>query len=137
MKALRKAMIIDDDELNNYICSKIITCTGFAKDTVDFTDGAKALEHLITTINENPDELPEIIFLDLSMPGIDGWAFLKEYEKLDKIYKDKIYLSILTTSVYKEDIDKAKTYSDVNTYMCKPLSANELDRISGEINISA
>ncbi|MFC2125659.1 two-component system response regulator [Bacteroidota bacterium] len=133
MKALNKAMIIDDDELNNYICSKIITYTGFAKDTVDFTNAKKALTHLIKTMNENPDDLPEIIFLDLDMPGIDGWAFLKEYEKLDKIYKDKIYLSILTTSVYESDRYKAEGYSDVDTYLCKPLSADELFRISNEM----
>ena len=133
MKALNKAMIIDDDELNNYICSKIITYTGFAKDTIDFTHADQALAHLIKIINENPDDLPEIIFLDIDMPGIDGWAFLKEYEKLDKIYKDKIYLSILTTSVFESDRNKAEEYTDIDSYLCKPLSAEELFRISNEI----
>ena len=134
MKALNKAMIIDDDELNNYICSKIIKYSGFAKNTVDFTDGSKALKHLSNTMNENPDELPEIIFLDLIMPGTNGWSFLKEYEKLDKTYKDKIYLSILTSSVYDADKEKAISFSDVDNYICKPLLEDELLRINGKIN---
>ena len=133
MKALNKAMIIDDDALNNYICSKIITYTGFAKNTIDFTHADLALQHLIEIINENPDDLPEIIFLDIDMPGIDGWAFLKEYEKLDKTYKDRIYLSILTTSVFESDRHKAEGFSDVDSYLCKPLSAEELTRINYEI----
>jgi len=127
-------MIIDDDTLNNYICSKIITHSGFADDTVDFTNATAALEHLIKTMNENPDDLPEIIFLDIIMPGVDGWAFLKEYEKLDTTFKDKIYLSILTTSVFEKDREKAKKFNDVDKYLCKPLSADELYRIAGEIH---
>jgi len=133
MKTLKKAMIIDDDELNNYICSKIITYSGFANNTVDFTNAKVAFDHLIKIINQNPNELPEIIFLDLSMPVLDGWSFLEEYEKLDRTYKDKIYLSILTTSVFKRDKDKAKRHADVNTYLCKPLSTDELYRINEEI----
>ena len=135
MKALKKAMIIDDDELNNYICSKIITYSGFANDTVDFTNAKLAFDHLIETINENPNNLPEIIFLDLSMPILDGWSFLKEYEKLDSIYRDKMYLSILTTSVFKRDKDKAKEHADVDSYLCKPLSTDELYRINEEIQV--
>ena len=130
-------MLIDDDELDNYVCSKIITSSGFAKDTEDFTEVNSALAHLIKTMHENPNELPEIIFLDLSMPNIDGWAFLKEYEKLDRNHKDKIFLSILTTSVFLRDKEKAKEYSDVKAFLLKPLSSDELYQINQEINIVA
>ena len=130
-------MIIDDDELNNYICGKIVKYTGYAEKIKDYTDATKALKDLRYLIEHKPEELPEIIFLDLSMPIMDGWEFLEEYDKLDKSYTSNIYLTILTTSIFESDKERALTFPDVNNYLCKPLSADNLEIINKEMHVIA
>lgn len=130
-------MIIDDDELNNYICSKILNYTGFANQVKEFTDPRKALAHLENLIRENPDELPEVILLDLNMQIMDGWKFLEAFEKLDKTYTNNIYISILTNSVFEADRSKAMAIPLVNNYLIKPLTAEELELIRSNFEVFA
>ena len=67
-----------------------------------------------------------MLFLDINMPIMTGWEFMKEFEKLNTLIKDQIFIYILSSSIDQEDKLKAKNHPDVVDYIEKPLSAEIL-----------
>jgi CheY-like chemotaxis protein len=128
MKPLKRIMLIDDDEVSSYIFSKLITISNFAKQIQSFNNAKEALEFLKKHAGQS-DRLPEIIFLDLILFDMDGWAFLDQFELLDKSVRDKIHLVILTTSFYEKDKIKASNYSSVKKFIQKPITTDHLMEI--------
>ncbi len=63
------------------------------------------------------------------MPVLDGWGFLDGFEKLEKIYQVKTEIYMVSSSVYNEDIEKAKKYSETKMYISKPLLIEKLTEI--------
>ena len=79
---------------------------------------------------ENVDGLPEIIFLDINMPIVDGFVFLYEFEKFNDIVKDKCRVIILSSSDNKRDIDKIVNNNYVIKFVTKPLTEHSLEEIN-------
>lgn len=120
MSVAKNIFLIDDDKLFIFLLKKTIGLTGINTNVTDFIDGRKALEYL----NDNassPDKLPDVIFLDLRMPIMDGWEFLEEYgtivEKLSK--KNKLF--VFSSSISPFDIEKAKNNPNVTDFIIKPI----------------
>jgi len=69
---------------------------------------------------------PDIILLDISMPIMNGWQFLDEYNrrKIDPVGKSAIF--ILSSSVYSDDMNRARLYSQVKSFICKPLNVEKI-----------
>ena len=85
-----------------------------------YENGREALDNLSVILNSN-EKLPEVIFLDLNMPILNGWQFLDEFCKIPNIEENtRIY--ILSSSVYSGDIEKSKKYSIVKDFIQKPLT---------------
>lgn len=85
-----------------------------------FNNGQEALDFLLS----RPEEKPDLIFLDLNMPIMDGWGFLDEGQA--KITKSPTKVAILTSSISEEDRTKAKDYNCVSCFLKKPLDIEEL-----------
>lgn len=121
MNAIENLWLIDDDEIFVFITRKIIEKNSNTRQVTVFKNGQKAIDHFreLTVIEEN---LPEIIFLDLMMPVLDGWGFLDEYIPLYQKLKKKITLYILSSSVSPHDIVRAKSIIEVENFIIKPLS---------------
>jgi CheY-like chemotaxis protein len=128
MNPIRTLSIIDDDELFVFLTKIIIQQTNLINLSTVFGNGLDAINFLKENI-DNPDSLPEIILLDLSMPIMDGWDFLEEYLVLMPKLSRKIDIYIVSSSISPFDIVRAKSISAVTDYIIKPITKEKLIEI--------
>ncbi len=129
----KRILLVDDDQLNNLINSRIIT--KFTDFTVEsFTSGKDGLKYLSTC---DPESFPEVIFLDINMPVMDGWEFLEEYEKIHETLQPKCNVIMLTSSIDFTDIEKSRKYKTVKEFMSKPLTLESLKVVASMSSLSA
>ena len=123
----KKILIIDDDQVNNLICTRIIKEYDQKIEVASVTSGAKALTLLKNFIDE--DSLPNLILLDINMPIMNGWEFLDEYRKLNPGSLKTIDLYMLTSSRFYQNTALDEKYIEVKEFLTKPLTLNILNRI--------
>jgi len=111
-------MLIDDDADDNFFHEREIKKNDLEHIIITKNLGIKALEYL--KLKEEPQA--DLIFLDINMPGMNGWEFLREYKQLDKVLQSRAIIIILTTSNIARDVARANTYSFVADYITKPLT---------------
>ncbi|HLP50208.1 MAG TPA: response regulator [Chitinophagales bacterium] len=128
MKKLNRVLLVDDDDDANHFQEKLFRKYNFAENVDKVMNGADALEYLNKGIKGEYD-LPEIIFLDLNMPRMDGWTFLEKYNQFSDEIKAKIVLIILTSSVNPDDEERAKITPEVKGYKNKFLHKDQLTEI--------
>ena len=121
-------MLVDDNETDNFISKRIIEITKFARNVIIKSSGKSALEYIGTHRND-PSKLPDLIFLDINMPIVDGFVFLYEFEKFAEMVKNKCRVIILSSSDNKRDIDKIVNNDHVIKFITKPLTESELGEI--------
>jgi CheY-like chemotaxis protein len=125
MNPLKKLVLVDDDEVFVFLTTKAIEQTNLAEVIKVFGNGLDALDFIKENAN-NPDSLPEVIFLDLSMPIMDGWQFLEEYVMLNPKIGKSIVIYICTSSISPDDIIKAKEIGAVTDFIMKPIPKDRL-----------
>src|SRR5690554_3086285 len=96
-------MLVDDNETDNFIHKRVIELSGFANEIIIKNSGKSALEYLQTHAR-SIEKLPDIIFLDINMPIVDGFVFLFEFENFSEAIKAKSKIVILSSSDSKRDI---------------------------------
>ncbi|MBX2942068.1 MAG: response regulator [Cyclobacteriaceae bacterium] len=121
-------MLVDDNDTDNFISKRIIEITGFSKRVEVKNSGKSALDYIKENQN-NSEELPNIIFLDINMPIVDGFVFLYEFEKFNELVKNKCKVIILSSSDNKRDIDKIVNNNHVIKFITKPLTEVALEEI--------
>ena len=127
-KVIGLLMLVDDNDTDNFISKRIIEITKFSKRVEVKSSGKSALDYLKENQN-NPSELPNIIFLDINMPIVDGFVFLYEFEKFNELVKSKCKVIILSSSDNKRDIDKIVNNNHVIKFITKPLTEVALEEI--------
>jgi CheY-like chemotaxis protein len=125
LRKYKKVMVVDDNYLDCYIAEKQLKYTGVTDNIIVHNSASVALDELRASHN-NLANLPEVIFLDINMPGINGFDFLDEYDKLDESIKDLVYIIMLTSSVLSEDRVKVAPYPYVRGILHKPLTRDAL-----------
>lgn len=120
-KKINNILLIDDDAVNNFIVINTLKRLDIADKITAATNGLEAIDLIKSYISDNQNDLPKIIFLDINMPIMDGWEFLEEFEKLDSEIKSQIYIYMVSSSVYEDDISRSKTYQSVTDFISKPL----------------
>ena len=129
MATYKSVMLIDDNEIDNIINEKIIEANSFAENILVFQTGQEALEFLNSN-QDNESDLPEIVFLDINMPIMDGFQFLEDFEKFSEKVLEKCKIIMLSSSISPKDIDRAASSKYVKKYLNKPLNARYLEAIT-------
>lgn len=118
-------MLVDNDETDILIASKIILLSGLCKQTIEFTSARQALEYLE---NEGTDtaRLPDLIFLDMNMPLLNGARFLEELDILAPRLSKNPKVVVLSAYSRSAGTEKSLETSRVIRFMGKPLNQSAL-----------
>lgn len=127
-----RVAIIDDNYIFCFIFEKLIKkYDKYSIDVITFNNGKDALDYLLLNRN-NKELLPNLIFVDINMPILNGWEFMDSLTRVNVSVFDDITFFIVSSSDNKIDINKAKEYSIVKNYLHKPLDKLKLFSILDE-----
>lgn len=121
----KSIILIDDDAITNMINTKIIKMS-FNFEVHDYVNAQQALDQLKHYTEISPEKLPDIIFLDINMPIMDGWEFLEVFQNFSEDVLSKCKVFILTSSIDLDDIKKSKKYRVVKNFVSKPLTTEKI-----------
>ena len=119
-------LLVDDDEINNFISIKLIKKALLNTEIMACLNGKFAIDQLVEIQRNDPSKLPDYILLDINMPIMNGWEFLDEYKRLniDPLGRTKVF--IISSSVFSNDINKARSYPLVKDFISKPLNVDKI-----------
>ncbi|GAA4273327.1 response regulator [Aquimarina gracilis] len=124
------ACIIDDDSMYVNLVKKIIEAKNLCQNLMVFKNGKDALSYFEVILNNlDKNSIPEIIFLDINMPIMDGWEFLDSFTKIKNKLGKAITLYIVSSSINPADIERAKNINTVKDYLIKPVTIDDLEAI--------
>lgn len=121
--------LIDDDNIYQYTARVILEATGLAKQIQSFYNGSEAIDYLTDPKNFVSDLLPDVIFLDINMPIMDGWEFLEEYNKFSAKLPKPITVYMVSSSVNSSDMQKSRSYKSVADYLVKPVNRSKYQEL--------
>jgi CheY-like chemotaxis protein len=119
-------MIIDDNLIDLYIASRMITKNNFGKKVLQYSSAIEALKYLQEN-QDNISQLPEVIFVDIYMPGMSGFEFMKEYDKLSTPLKDLCKVFIISSSIDEQDLNCANNDKNIVAMKEKPITKEFLN----------
>lgn len=125
----KRVMIVDDTYVDRYVAERVIKKYSFAEDIISVESALDALDYLIAG-KDHPEELPELIFLDINMPEMNGFEFLEKYKELPETIKKHCIIMMLTTSLHEEDMKQALANPYVYRFLNKPLTFDRLKEIT-------
>jgi len=127
-----KVMLVDDNEIDNYITKTTITTSGFSDHVILKNSGKSGLDYLLDHKDEVPI-LPDIIFLDINMLEVSGYEFVNAFDNLPNQIRKKCFIVILTSSSDDEERMFFLESDYVVDFVTKPLLPTDLERIIGMV----
>jgi CheY-like chemotaxis protein len=124
-------MIIDDNLVDLYIISRMVTKNNFGKNVLHYTEAQEAMKYLQEN-QENISKLPQIIFVDIYMPLMSGFEFLEAYDTLSTNLKNYCKTYIVSSTIDNKDIAQSNNNKNVVAFQVKPITKEFLDRIINE-----
>lgn len=128
-RKLNCILLVDDNESDNFLHERVIKKAGVADQICVALNGKEALNFLTNNATDNTCRKPEVIFLDINMPVMDGWEFLQEYRNLGFDRDSNIVIVMLTTSINPSDKSKAEKYVKSDCFHYKPLTVHAINQI--------
>ena len=133
MRKLTGVLLIDDDETTNFLNRRLLERLGVTDNIRTFVNGKQAFDYLYNISNNNYDTTnkdyfqPQLIFLDINMPVMDGFEMLDLYERLNADFRNNIVMAVLTSSTHPQDTETSKKYAA--EYLTKPLSTEKVSNL--------
>ncbi|GAA3632735.1 response regulator [Flavivirga jejuensis] len=129
-KLIELACIIDDDDIYINLVKRVIETKKLCENLIIFKNGKQSIDYFEELLlNLKEDKIPDIIFIDLNMPVMDGWEFIEHFTKIKNKFNKLITLYIVSSSINPVDIDRAKSLNSIEGYLVKPIIINELENI--------
>jgi response regulator RpfG family c-di-GMP phosphodiesterase len=126
MEYFNNFILVDDDKVNNMICTKIIRKLYSEATVTSFLTAREGLNHIVSRYGQPHNTDVAVLLLDIIMPEMDAWDFLKEFESFEPSLKDRIKIYIISSSVDKKDMMKANADKHVEYYLMKPLTSESI-----------
>jgi CheY-like chemotaxis protein len=126
--ATKKILLIDDSEIDNFIHQTLLKKTHVPLDIQIETSAVEALQYL-KGLGEQEALFPDILFLDIRMPLMDGFEFMEEFRNLPKVCRDKCKVYMLSSSIDPIDRERSKNYIPENNHLTKPLAHHPLEEL--------
>ena len=133
MRKLSGVLLIDDDDTTNFLNQRLIDRMKVTDHVRTFVNGKQAFDYLYNVSNNNYETenseyfKPELIFLDINMPVMDGFEMLDLYERLNPEFRQRIMMVVLTTSTHPQDTANSQKYNA--EYLIKPLTAEKVNNL--------
>ena len=124
--------LIDDDEVYKFFMQKMLQIKKLAGEISSFPDGEEAF-NFINENKKNPENLPDLIFLDINMPIMNGFQFMDEYTKISAEIDKKITIYMITSSIDPIDLAHSKTFPEITDFITKPVTVEVLERITSSL----
>lgn len=134
MKKINCILLIDDNAADNEYHKIIITEADVCSQIQIVTDGQKALDYIIKAEETHSVDFPkpDLIYLDINMPGMNGFEFLEKYHKLEEKLKSKVTVVMLTTSLNPDDQKRALENKEIIQFQNKPLTVEMVRETVGK-----
>ena len=120
-KKLNTILLVDDDQATNFLHKMVIKkadCT----DQIHVELNGEAAINYLSTPKDGVYPSPDLIFLDINMPRMNGWSFLEEYQKLRDEQQGKAVIVMLTTSLNPDDVEQSKKFTEISEFRSKPMT---------------
>ena len=125
-RLVEKTVLIDDSDIDLFIQRRFLEVYNFSSELLLYKSAEEALGWLK---NINGEAAPDIIFLDLNMPEIDGFSFLKNFKDLPEKIKVKSRIVVLTSSNSSKDREQAFSFKNVIQFITKPLKQSDIEEL--------
>lgn len=127
--SLYSVLLIDDSDIDNMVNKRVVEKSGFTSQVVVKSSALSAIDYLKEISSEDQELIPDLIFLDIRMPEIDGFGFLDLYKELSANVHQKATIVMLSSSIDSEDYQKAMSNPFVKDFFNKPLSKESANKI--------
>jgi len=131
MKKFNSLLFVDDDKLTNTYHELILKNSKVCENAKFFLSAEKAIEHLRSIISDEKKTLPDVIFLDINMPIMNGWEFVDLFEQMN--ISNKPFIIMLSSSNHIKDLELTASKKTVHKLINKPLQVQELENICKEL----
>jgi CheY-like chemotaxis protein len=131
-RPLNLILLVDDDDTTNFVNTRLLTNMQITEDIKAVRNGKEAIDYLKEACLENPKPgfvCPDLIFLDIKMPVMDGFTFLEKYKEAGLDSGDHVIIMMLTSSASFYDLEKLKSYDKVKKHLSKALTEAEVREI--------
>jgi two-component system nitrate/nitrite response regulator NarL len=119
-------VLIDDSDIDLFIQRRFLEVYNFSRQLLTYKSAEEALEWLSKINGGSP---PDVIFLDLNMPNVDGFGFLEGFQKLSDKIRSKSRIVVLTSSNSQKDKDQVFSHSNVIQFITKPLKQSDIEEL--------